>query len=493
MKRILYCLFSLLFLSCSNTQQDVTPLQDPSASYVITFSEDKKSARVEASFSIDEPQIYMFVQETKELPDGEASFIKNLMMKDVNGKEIGLKNLGVGDWEHNANRNDRVSISYEIELKHDKYPWPGGIDEVVFVRDDGIFFTGDALFIIPGQNMKNISIAMNVPPSWKVSVPWKNSGKNTYVAETYRDLIINCGFVGTHDVENISIDQFQLQLAIGGSQKKSKQLFINTMKPALQAFTKLFGGSRFSNYLIVIHDDVQSDGGAFRSSFSQVIDGKANTNSVVTWGHTMVHEIFHLWNGNAIVPSTQEEWFKEGFTDYMSVKYLYSLKIFNETNFLKAMENTYRKYVLAQMMNRMMNQTPISVQESGNEKAKNRLLVYGGGALVAMMLDVELLERTNYTFGVNELLRRMYAEFGVTDKRYTMSDIIRITNDLSKEDMTWFFEKYVTKAEQFDVRPYYAKLGLQLDTFVEEIYLSKIPNRTKAQERMFNTAFTQQN
>lgn len=490
MKQLMVVLLSGCFaLSCSNEQQANMPVNDPSASYAVTFSSDKTSAHVVAQFSLDENLLFMFVQGTKELPDGEASFVKNLVMKNAAGEVIPLKDLGLGDWEHGGNRNDRVTLSYDVELNHHRYPWPGGIDEVVFVRDDAVFFTGDALFILPGERIKDIDIIITVPRGWKISVPWKKTGENSYRAADSRDLVVNCGMVGTHDVRTVAVDSFRLQMAIGGTQKRSADLFVQTMTPALRAYTTLFGGSRFSDYLIVIHDDVQSDGGAFRSSFSQVIDGEANANSVVTWGHTMLHEIFHLWNGTAIIPSAQEEWFKEGFTDYMTVKYLYSLKIFDENTFFKAMENTHRKYVLARMMEGMMNRPAVSVRDAGNEKAKNRLLVYGGGSLIALMLDVELRERSGGARGVEDLFRTLYAEFGAADKRYSYDDIIRISGALAGSDMRWFFDAYVSGAGTFDLRPYYTRLGLQLDTFVEEIYLSRIPQPSASQRKLFASLF----
>jgi predicted metalloprotease with PDZ domain len=475
--------------ACSADRTSSGPVQDPTATYHVSFAPDKQSVHISAVFSIDEPLLFMYVQSTKELPNGEATFVKNISLKDGAGNPLALKDIGNGDWEHSAERNDRVTLSYEIELQHHRYPWPGGIDEVAFVRDDAVFFTGDALFILPGEQLKDIDVTVDVPAGWNISVPWKKTGGNTFRAMNSRDLVVNCGMVGTHDVRFVQVDSFQLQLAIGGTQKRSVDLFVKTMTPALRAYSALFGGSRFSDYLIVIHDDVQSDGGAFRSSFSQVIDGVANNNSVVTWGHTMLHEIFHLWNGNAIIPSTQEEWFKEGATDYMTVKYLYSLNIFDKTNFFKAMENTQRKYILAQLMDRLTNSPSVSVREAGNDKAKNRLMVYGGGSLAAFMLDVELRERTGRKRGIEDLLRMMYDEFGRTDTKYTQEDIIRISSEVAGTDMRWFFDRYVNGRERFDMRPYYTKVGLQLDTFVEEIYLSKISDASTDQQMLFRSMF----
>jgi predicted metalloprotease with PDZ domain len=490
MNAFLSALLSAVFLlSCSGDRPSSEPLQDPSASYSLSFSADKTTVHVTAAFSIDDPLIFMYVQQTKELPNGEATFIKNLVMKNADGNDVRLEDQGAGDWKHGAQKNDRVTLSYDVELKHHHYPWPGGIDEVAFVRDDAVFFTGDALFIVPGEQLRDIVVTITVPDGWNISVPWKKTGVNTFRAENTRDLLVNCGMVGTHDVTSLQIDSFHLQLAVGGTQKHSKQLFIKTLTPAIRAYSQLFGGGKFSEYLIVIHDDVQSDGGAFRSSFSQVVDGEANENSTVTWAHAMLHELFHLWNGNAIIPSTQEEWFKEGVTDYMTVKYLYTLDLFDEKNFLKAMENTYRKYILARLMDRMADRPAISVRDAGNEKAKNRLRVYGGGSLIAMMLDVELRERTGRAKGIENLLRSMYNEFGKTEKRYTLDDIIRLSSSIAGSDMRWFFDRYVIGKETFDVRPYYSGLGLQLDTFVEEVYLSRRTDQSDKQKRLFASVF----
>lgn len=480
---------AFVFSACSGDRSSSGPVNDPTAAYHVTFSPDKKSAHVTAVFSIDEPVLFMYVQSTAELPNGEATFVKNLVLQDTTGGTLKIKDLGNGDWEHSSDRNDRVVLSYDIELNHQRYSWPSGIDEVAFVRDDAVFFTGDALFIMPGEQLKDIKVTIDVPGGWNISVPWKKTGANTYRAVNSRDLVVNCGMVGTHDVRFVQVDSFQLRLAIGGTQKKSADLFVKTITPALRAYAALFGGSRFSDYLITIHDDVQSDGGAFRSSFSQVIDGVANNNSVVTWGHTMLHELFHLWNGNAMIPSTQEEWFKEGVTDYMTVKYLYSLNIFDKENFFKAMENTQRKYILAQLMDRLTNSPSLSVREAGNEKAKNRLMVYGGGSLTAFMLDVELRERTGRKRGIEDLLRMMYDEFGRTDTKYTLSDIVRLSSAVAETDMQWFFDRYVNGRDRFDVRPYYTKVGLQLDTFVEEIYLSKISDASTDQQMLFRSMF----
>lgn len=487
--KLLNLLIILLLIGCSSDKQESDSVADNSAVYKVSFGPDKKTVSVEAEFTLENEIIYTYVQSIPELPDGEASFFKNVMLRDkVTGKQIEIKSMKEGDWVTAGKNNERVILSYNIEMDHEKYSWPSGIDEVAFVREDGIFFTGDALFIIPGEQIKNIMVEFSLPEGWKVSTPWKEKTKNKFEVTGYRDLISNCLFAGTHLEENILIDQFNLKIVLGGNQKKSKDLLVGVMTPVLKNYMKLFGDNTASTYLIVVHEDKMNDGGAYKNSFSQLVDGEVNELSKVTWAHTMAHEIFHLWNGNSIIPEGQEEWFKEGFTDYMTVVYLSRLNILDRNNILKTIENIYRKYVLSDLM-RDPATDRISIRSSGDNKAKNRLLVYGGGELIAMMLDIEIREKSGGKNSVDTLMKRMFTQFGKTGKHYSLNDIILLSSELAGSDMKWFFDKYVTGTDKIDMRPYFKKLGLQLDTFVEEININQKEDASESEKTLFKSIY----
>lgn len=133
---------------------------------------------------------------------------------------------------------------------------------------------------------------------------------------------------------------------------------------------------------------------------------------------------------------------------------------------------------------------PISIRESGDEKDKNRLLVYGGGSLIAFMLDVEMRQATQHSASVDLLMATLFQEFGHHKKRFSIDDIIRVTNELTKKDFKPFFDQYVTGNSPLPIKDYLKKVGLQLDTFVEEIYISLDPMSTKEQLAFFKAMFT---
>lgn len=454
-----------------------------------------KIAKVEASFPLQNKMIVMYVHPYKELKDGQAAFVQNLKVTGENGKPIKYDNKGVGDWKlKTSNTNQTVKLSYEIRLEHDKYRWPIGKEEIAYRTSEGLFFIGQSLFIVPGYKTKSkVRVDFDLPETWNATTPWNNrqtsaKSKNSFEAANLHSALRNCIFLGTHQEEKVEVGSFDFTLVLGKKFQKSKALFINTMRPMINAYIEMFGSSQRSKYLVVINEDYRTDGGAYSNSYSMVINGAVNKASSVVWAHGMAHEMLHLWNGTTtIVPKGQEEWFKEGFTDYMTVVLMSRKQLISESILYKRIENIQRKYLLA----KFMQGVKVSVRKSGDQKQRNRLMVYGGGALVGLCLDIEMRTANNNTKGVYELMRAMYEQFGKTGKRYTMDDIISISSKLAGKDLTPFFEKYVAGKAYLDVAPYLQKVGLQIHGFFEEVFVSKRADATTQEKAILKSIFGQ--
>jgi hypothetical protein len=170
--KIIIILF-VIFLSCLNSLAQADPI------YKIRVSE-QKTTHVEAVFSLASNKISMYMRGgTKELPKGEVEFVKNLTVKNSKNEPINFKYLTEGDWElENVAKSDIVKIDYNISNTHKEFDWQhtGGIDEVAFVTNDGLFYVGNSLFIIPDIEAQNIRVEFSLPIGWKASTAWeKNS------------------------------------------------------------------------------------------------------------------------------------------------------------------------------------------------------------------------------------------------------------------------------------------------------------------------------
>lgn len=446
-------------------------------------------AVVEADLWQQSDMLSMYnVMDVPGLQNGQAGLVEGLRAVDTTGNALALKDLGAGDF--GIAGGQRIRLSYAVRLEHDRYPWPAGMEEVAYRTDEGLMATGAALFFADGDApvQAPIEVDFDLPQGWQARTPWTRAGDgDRFQVESRRELISNALFLGTAQAETFDAGGVELTLVLGQRYRKSAPLFVELLRTQLASYAELFGGPPLSNrYLIIINEHASGDGGAFANSFSQFVQGDADERNRVIWGYVMAHELLHFWNGLSIVPADhREEWFKEGVTDYLTIVTLANNGWLDDTLLFKRLENVPRRYLIA----RYAQNLQMSVRDAGKDKQPNRQLVYGGGSLAALALDVALRERSGDRVGLPEFVRALHAEFGKPGKTYALADLERIAMSLTGSDFSGFFNDAVGSTSYFDIRPSYAALGLRMDSFVEEMFISREPAATPAQQARFQAVF----
>jgi len=445
--------------------------------YTLTINAEATRAEVEADLWQSSNTLSMFdVSAVPGLPNGHVDLVENLEARDAIGNILSLRDLGEGDYAISGGQ--RIQLRYSVRLQHDDYVWPAGIEEVAYHTDEGLMIGGSRLFFADGETQMQgpITVAMKLPEGWRANTPWSlaegsSNSVTTFAPSSRRDLLSNVMFLGTAHSETVDVGGVALTLVLGKRYVASKDLFVDLLRTQLASYRELFQADPLSKrYLIVINQGATGDGGAFSSSFSQFIKGDADTINRVNWGYVMAHELLHFWNGLSLVPrDDREEWFKEGFTDYLTITTLAKNGLIDETLLFKRLENVPRRYLLA----RMLQGLNMTLREAGKDKQPNRLLVYGGGSLTAIALDAELRHVSGDRVGLPQLMAALYAEFGKPGLSYTLDDIKRVAEQLSGHDFSAFFAQTVESSEFFDISPSLARIGLRMDSFVEEIYISR--------------------
>ena len=446
-------------------------------------------AEVEADLWQQSDMLSMFsVMPVAGLANGQASLVDGLRVTDAAGGALALKDLGSGDFAIRGGQ--RIHLRYTVKLEHDRYPWPAGMEEVAYRTDEGVMITGASLFFADGDApvQAPIEVDFDLPPGWQARTPWTRAGAgDMFKVDSRRELLSNALFLGTAQAQTFEAGGVELTLVLGQRYRKSAPLFVDLLRTQLASYAELFGGPPLSKrYLIVINEHATGDGGAFASSFSQFIQGDADERNRVIWGYVMAHELLHFWNGLSIVPAdSREEWFKEGVTDYLTIATLARNGWLDRELLFKRLENVPRRYLIA----RHAQKLGMSVRDSGKDKQPNRQLVYGGGSLAALALDVALRERSGDKIGLPEFMRALHAEFAKPGKTYALEDLERIAKTLTGSDFSAFFADAVGSESYFDIQPSYAALGLRMDSFVEEMFISREPQATPAQRARFAAIF----
>jgi len=446
-------------------------------------------AEVEADLWQQSDMLSMFsVMPVAGLANGQASLVDGLRVTDAAGGALALKDLGSGDFAIRGGQ--RIHLRYTVKLEHDRYPWPAGMEEVAYRTDEGVMITGASLFFADGDApvQAPIEVDFDLPQGWQAQTPWTRAGAgDVFKVDSRRELLSNALFLGTAQAQTFEAGGVELTLVLGQRYRKSAPLFVDLLRTQLASYAELFGGPPLSKrYLIVINEHATGDGGAFASSFSQFIQGDADERNRVIWGYVMAHELLHFWNGLSIVPAdSREEWFKEGVTDYLTIATLARNGWLDRELLFKRLENVPRRYLIA----RHAQKLGMSVRDSGKDKQPNRQLVYGGGSLAALALDVALRERSGDKIGLPEFMRALHAEFAKPGKTYALEDLERIAKTLTGSDFSAFFADAVGSESYFDIQPSYAALGLRMDSFVEEMFISREPQATPAQRARFAAIF----
>ena len=486
---MLRTLFAALLLLLSPLSAQPADWDGRPNHYAVRIDAKAQRAEVEADLWQQSDMLSMFgVMSVAGLANGQVSLVDGLRVTDAAGGELALKDLGSGDFAIRGGQ--RIRLRYTVKLEHDRYPWPAGMEEVSYRTDEGVMITGASLFFADGDApvQAPIEVDFDLPQGWQAQTPWTRAGAgDVFKIDSRRELLSNALFLGTAQAETFDAGGVELTLVLGQRYRKSAPLFIDLLRTQLASYAELFGGPPLSKrYLIIINEHASGDGGAFASSFSQFIQGDADERNRVIWGYVMAHELLHFWNGLSLVPADeQEEWFKEGVTDYLTIVSLARNGWLDGALLSKRLENVPRRYLIA----RYAQGLKMSVRAAGKDKQPNRQLVYGGGSLAALALDVALRERSGDKLGLPQFMRALYAEFAKPGKRYALEDLQRIAQQLTGSDFSGFFAETVGSETWFDIRPSYAALGLRMDSFVEEMFISREPQATPAQRARFEAIF----
>ena len=411
--------------------------------------------------------LYMSRFGTEMVRNGYAEYLQDLTVTTMDQEELPMMELGKTRWAVKVGNKSPVVLRYKVLLNHDERKWPPGRSETPYVQEDCIFLPGYALFVI--GEVDDVELRVNVPDNWYVSTPWLRIGDDGhhFAVKDQDDLIYAYMVLGTHSEKVAKSGEAEVISAVGGSFKRSAAEIQSTVEAFLKAYSRIFSGTPKGRMLFVANpygDPGRMGGGVSGRSISVLIGGTLDEESSRFWVPLVGHEVFHIWNGRAINFKEQEYWFSEGFTEYYSHVTSARLRFTSESDFLKSLERACELY--------FSKQGKLSIRGAGKNKGSNSGLVYQGGNLIAFALDMQIRKPTQNQKSLDDVMKQMYSEFGVTGKTYTIDDVVRIATDIAGKDLDPFFRKYVSGTETLPLTEYLGDVGMD----VKMEYGEQVPN-----------------
>ena len=193
------------------------------------------------------------------------------------------------------------------------------------------------------------------------------------------------------------------------------------------------------------------------------------------------HEFFHLWNVKRIRPDalgpfdyTQENytkllWVAEGITDYYADVALRRAGLITENEFLaataraiQALQNTPGR--MEQSVEESSYDSWIKYYRPDENSVNSQVSYYDKGAIVGLLLDLEIRKRSNGAKSLDDVMRYLYTEFFKKNRNYTPADFQKASELMTGSSLEQFFARYVRNTEELDYNSALAAAGLRLDT-----------------------------
>jgi predicted metalloprotease with PDZ domain len=174
------------------------------------------------------------------------------------------------------------------------------------------------------------------------------------------------------------------------------------------------------------------------------------------------HELFHTWNIKAIRPAemqpydySRENYFRtcfiaEGITTYYGEYLLARSHVRTPEQYFAELNTVLRKHFDdAGGTNLSLADASMDLWLDGYKPSvpDRKVSVYHKGALVALILDLTLRQLSGRARSLDDVMRRLYEEFGKTGIGYTEDDYIRIVNEVAGRDMHAYFDKFIYGTE----------------------------------------------
>ena len=364
------------------------------------------------------------------------------------------------------------------------------------------FWTPAALLMyLDGQLKTPSMVRVLAPDVWKVAtgLPAVPGQKNTYRAEDFDTLYDSPFEVSNFKTISFTVKGVPHRIVIDGEGNYDPEKMRRDVQKIVETEVEIMGGEiPYKDYTFFLHLRANSDGLEHRNStvlgyprFGFIDRNERSTSSSPSPTSTaqptyrgflslVSHEFFHLWNVKRIRPDalgpfdykgenyTKLLWVAEGLTDYYADVVLRRAGLISDQDFLSGaagslqqLQNTPGRFV--QSAEEASFDAWVKFYRQDANSINSQVSYYDKGAIIGLLLDLEIRGKSNATKSLDDVLRSLYQNFYKANKNYTPEDFQKTAESMAGASLDEFFSKFVRGREELDYDRSLAAAGLKLD------------------------------
>jgi predicted metalloprotease with PDZ domain len=428
-----------------------------------------------------------------------ARNIVTLEARDTNGN-VEVEKLDKQTWQC-APANGALTIVYSV------YAWDLSVRGAHLDTTHG-FFNGTSVFLaVTGREFEAVTVQIQLPDgaeyeSWRVATtltPVDTSlfSAGTYAANDYDELI-------DHPVEmgNVTVTEFDVagtphHIVITGRHQTDMQRLTQDIKQICETHVSMFGElPEMARYMFLLMVVGEGYGGLEHRSSTALICNRKDlptrhmstvSDDYITLLGLFSHEYFHTWNVKRIKPVefvpyqlkeesyTRQLWAFEGITSYYDDLALVRSGIIDESKYLELLGKNFTRVL------RGSGRLKQSLRESSfeawskfykqDENSPNAIVsYYVKGAMFALALDLKIRELTKNNKSLDDIMRRLWREYGKQARGVEEDTILQMTNELVEQSLQAFFDRYLDTSDDIPLQAMLETMGISMNCRVASSY-----------------------
>ncbi len=406
--------------------------------------------------------------------------VEGFSAADASGRTLPVEKVNKNTWRIKSAKKD-VKINYKV------YCFEISV-RTSFVDANHAFLSPTGIFLYPdGMINQPSTVKINLYENWtKVSTGLSAvSGKKfTYFAKDFDWLFDSPIEIGNQDIFSFKAAGVNHTVAMyNGGNSYDKDRLSTDIDKIVETETAIFVENPKKDYVFIIHN-FDRGGGGLEHLNSTVLGASRNSyNSQRGYKGFLglvAHEYFHLWNVKRLRPKalgpfnydtenyTPNLWVAEGFTAYFDNYVVQKAGFTTADEYLDAIAGDI-SYILTepgakvQSLNDASLDAWIKFYRPNENSGNTSVSYYTKGSVIAMLLNLEILNNTKGEKSLEDAMNYAYDEFYKKQGRgYTDQEFKAVLEKFTGNNLDDFYAKNIYGTTKPDVQKYFNYAGLTL-------------------------------
>ena len=407
-------------------------------------------------------------------------------VQDFAATDAGAKSLAWRKVNKNTWRVETGGASRELRASYSVYANEFSV-RTNEVNDRHAFWNNAAtLMYVDGYLSAPATLRVAPYGDWKIAtgLPAVSGQRNTFRAENFDILYDSPFLLGDFKVLSFEVRGVPHRVVIDGEGNYDAERVRRDVQKIVETATTLMGEIPYHDYTFLLMLHPSAGGGLEHLNSTALIFRRfafRPESSYQDFLTLVAHEYFHLWNVKRIRPDalgpfdytgenyTRLLWVAEGITSYYENILVRRAGLMSDKEYLTAIAGALRSLQntpgrLEQSVEESSFDAWIKYYRPDENSINSSVSYYDKGAIVGLLLDLEIRRRTNGAKSLDDVLRYLYNEFFKKNRNYTPEDFQRAAEQAAGASLEDFFRRSVRGREELDYNTTFAGVGLQLQT-----------------------------